>query len=245
MQITTELKTATGTEATALRVRTSRLISALKPETLRRLIQMGGDLAQRREFVVNATNGMAVDAVIEILKAAADASGQTISHSLIRMLSKLAAHAELGEARARPFADGALRDQVSSLLADWNLADPNPDAYGRMLEHLSTAAPGEQRSEAGGDQAQQSDPFRIVQMSLEIGGVGPLVDHAVARAIDGGAIGSATAAGAIGACRKRPDRGRDTEPAASAFHDAAPAQLPTDRPGYSRPFVSPALDREL
>ena len=58
---------------------------------------MGGDQAQRREFVINAASGMAVDAVIDILKAAAEASGQTISHGLARMLSKLAAHAELGQ----------------------------------------------------------------------------------------------------------------------------------------------------
>ena len=117
---------------------------------------MGGDMAQRRAFVLNATNGMAVDAVIEILKAAADASGQTISHGLIRMLSKLAAHAEFGHEQARPFADDALRDQVSSLLADWNLADPNPDAYGRMLQHLATAAPVGQRPDGGRDHAQTS-----------------------------------------------------------------------------------------
>lgn len=190
LQIASELKTATGAEAAALRRRTGRLISALRPETLRRLIEMGGDVAQRRSFVLNATSGMAVDAVIEILKAAADASGQTISHGLIRMLSKLAAHAELGHEEARSFADGALRDQVSSLLSGWNLVDPNPDVYGRVLQHLATAAPAGQRLDGGRDQGDQSDPLRVVQMSLEVAAVGPLVDRAVDRAIDGGAVGS-------------------------------------------------------
>ena len=62
---------------------------------------MGGDVIQRRKFVLDATQGMAVDAVVNLVQAAADTSGQTISHSLIRMLSKLAG------ARRRWRADGA------------------------------------------------------------------------------------------------------------------------------------------
>src|SRR5207247_2393619 len=83
-------------EAVELRRRTSRLIRAMKPETLRRLLEMGGDFAQRQRFALDATHGMAVDAVLEIVRAAADTSSQSISHSLVRMLSKLAAHAEQG-----------------------------------------------------------------------------------------------------------------------------------------------------
>src|SRR2546429_1840917 len=49
LQIAAELKTAGSTEAAALRRRTSRLIRTLKPETLQRLVRMGGDFAQRRQ----------------------------------------------------------------------------------------------------------------------------------------------------------------------------------------------------
>src|SRR5438034_181534 len=112
LQIADELKTAGSADVAALRRRTSRLIRALKPETLRRLVDMGGDFTQRRKFVHDSTDGMAVDAVLEIVQAAADSSHQTISHSLVRMLSKLAAHAEGGAPQVRPQADAALRDQV-------------------------------------------------------------------------------------------------------------------------------------
>src|SRR6184192_2921004 len=105
LQIADELKTAGSAEAVALRRRTSRLIRALKPDTLRRLVEMGGDFVQRRQFVYDSTDGMAVDAVLDIVQAAADSSHQTISHSLVRMLSKLAAHAEAGVAEVRPQAD--------------------------------------------------------------------------------------------------------------------------------------------
>ena len=101
---------------------------------------MGGNTTQRKAFVVGATTGMAMDSVVKILKAAADASGQTISHGLVRMLSKMAAHAERGEEVLRPVAENALREQVDSLLTGWNLDDPSPDAYTKTLQHLSTAA---------------------------------------------------------------------------------------------------------
>ena len=181
LQIAGELNRSSGSEAAALRRRTGRLIAALKPETLRRLVEMGGDNAQRREFVLHAAHGMAVDAVIEILKAAADASGQTISHGLVRMLSKLAAHAEAGPEEARPLADSALREQVSRLLDGWQLADPNPEGYGRLLQHVATR--GADAKERAAEPADRPDPLRLVQMSLETAATGPLVDRAIVRAI--------------------------------------------------------------
>src|SRR5207245_2121891 len=129
LQIAAELKTAGSTEAAALRRRTSRLIRTLEPDTLQRLVRMGGDFAQRRQFVSDAADGMAVDAVLDILKAAAQSSHATISHSLVRLLSKLAVHAEAGAAPVRPQADAALREQVRQLLAGWTLPDPYPGAY--------------------------------------------------------------------------------------------------------------------
>ena len=112
---------------------------------------MGGDAARRNAFVSDATQGMAVDAVIDLVKAAADANGQTISHGLVRMLTKLSAHAEAGQEAARPAADSALREQVQSLLSEWNLADPNPDDYRQMLQYLATSAtPAEGRTDVGG-----------------------------------------------------------------------------------------------
>lgn len=189
LQIARELQTASGAEVVALRARTARLISALRPETLRRLVEMGGDLAQRKEFVLNAASGMAVEAVIDILKAAADASGQTISHGLARMLSKLAAHAELGHAQVRPLADDALRDQVGRLLSGWHLADPNPDGYSRVLQHLAQFAPVAVDAPIPGS-GEHQDALRLVQMSLEIGDGGPLVDRAIDQAIGDGRFGA-------------------------------------------------------
>src|SRR6266699_2433249 len=109
LQIADELKHTGGAEAAALRRRTSKLVGALHPGTLRRLIEMGGDNAQRTKFAIDATHGLAVDAVLEIVRAMADASHKTVSDPLVRMLSKLAQHAEQGTAETRPQAAEALR----------------------------------------------------------------------------------------------------------------------------------------
>ncbi len=185
LQIAHELRTEGSADLSALRRRTARLIGALSPETLRRLVEMGGDLAQRRAFVLDASQGMAVDAVIDIVRAAADASGQTISHGLVRMLSKLAAQAEFGESHARPLADAALREQVGELLNGWSLADPNPDAYTAVLHQLAVA-PMVGPTGTLLHEPLPPDPLRIVQMALEIGDAGPMLDRAIDGALRGG-----------------------------------------------------------
>src|SRR5438034_1383506 len=185
LQIAAELKTAGSAEAAAPRRRTSRLIRTLKPETLQRLVRMGGDFAQRRQFVSDAADGMAVDAVLDILKAAAETSHATISHSLVRLLSKLAVHAEVGAAPVRPQADAALREQVQQLLAGWTLSDPNPGAYGAALQRMAQAAP------AGAPPRTDhhlTEPDRLVAMALEIGTMGPRLPAAVDRVVAEGRL---------------------------------------------------------
>ncbi len=185
LQIAEELKSAGGQEAVELRRRTSKLIGEMQPDTLRRLIEMGGDAAQRRKFVLDASHGMAVDAVLDVVRAAADASKQTVSASLMRMLSKLAAHAEQGTPTARPVADHALRDQVRALLTGWDLADPNPEGYGLALQRLSQASP---LFAAPAEQLHAPEPERIVKMSLEVDAVGPSVYRACAALVDLGRL---------------------------------------------------------
>lgn len=185
LQIADELKRAGGQEAVELRRRTSKLIGEMQPETLRRLIEMGGDAAQRRKFVLDASHGMAVEAVLDVVRAAADASKQTVSASLMRMLSKLAAHAEQGAPAARPMADTALRDQVRSLLTGWELNDPNPAGYGLALQRLSQAAP---LFAAPAERLHMPEPDRIVKMSLEVDAVGPNVYKACAALVDQGRL---------------------------------------------------------
>ncbi len=183
LQIADELRTAGGDGAVELRRRTSVLVRKLRPETLQRLVQMGGDNVQRRRFVQNAADGMAVDAVVEILKAAAESSHQQISHSLVRLLSKMAAHAEHGVVAGRAIADKGLRDQVYRLLSDWELKDPNPGAYGAALERISRANPLFATAIAA---QHGNNEERVVQTAIEVGSSGPRVEKAIRQLLTTG-----------------------------------------------------------
>ena len=186
LQIADELKGAGGAEAVALRRRTSKLVGALQPETLRRLIEMGGDSAQRTKFAIDATHGLAVDAVLEIVRAMADASHKTVSDPLVRMLSKLAAHAEQGTGTARPRADEALREQVHDLLTGWTLEDPNPDPYARALQRMAGSSTGTVSKAV--DASHNAEPVRLLQTGLEVGVLGPGAWRAVGRLMEGDGI---------------------------------------------------------
>lgn len=165
LQIAGELKTADGRDAAVLRSRISRMVGAMKPETLQTLLTMGGDDAQRRRFVLEATQGLAVDAVVELVRAAADASKQTVSHSMLRLLSKLAVHAERDAPARRADADAALRENVRTLVTQWTLDDPNPDAYRAVLEGMSRARP----TSIATQPEHPVEEERLFQMALEIG----------------------------------------------------------------------------
>src|SRR5262249_33670026 len=161
-----ELRTATGAQAIELRRRTSMLVSAMQPETLQRLLEMGGDAAQRQRFISDAAIGMAASAVVDLVKAAAEASSETGSPGLVRLFTKLAVHADAGTENVRPLADSALRDQVRRLMADWDLADPTPADYRVMLQSMARSSPyaaGDSPSAAG--LSDSTEPLRVIQMS--------------------------------------------------------------------------------
>jgi hypothetical protein len=151
--------------------RLSRMIEALDPDTLRRLLETGADLAGRRKFALNASQILAADAVMEVVQAAAQATNQTISHNLLRLLHKLAHHAEDGTVEVRVEADRALRSNVARLIGDWELEDPNPTRYTAMLEGMVRSSPDDPGIGGGGG----CEPEIVVKMALELGCMGPAV----------------------------------------------------------------------
>ncbi|MGE0459785.1 MAG: hypothetical protein AB7Q16_00295 [Vicinamibacterales bacterium] len=230
LQIAQALRTASGAEVDALRARTSQLIAALQPETLRRLVRTSRSESGPHEFVRDAAQGLHVDAVLEVLKATADVAGETISHGLIRMLTKLAANAGGRDPAVSLAADDALRAQVVRLLADWRLADPNPESYARLLQHLATSDQGG----ADTDGADADPSFRVVQMALELGDMGPQVQKVVARQIERGAIGAL-----VGLVAKAPQEGKA---AAAALHAQLTATSTLERLLAEEPIDFATLD---
>jgi hypothetical protein len=188
-QITEELRGGDSVETRALERRVSRLVGALDATTLRQLLEMGGNARQRRAFTLSAVHTFSADALLDVVKAAAAASGQTISHSLVRVLTKLAGHAEehRGLPSGRNEADIALRENVRRLVESWQLPDPNPAAYRVALEAMAVdriASVG-----AATPTTPDGDATRVLQMCLELDAGGLAVQRSVATLLAHGAFG--------------------------------------------------------
>ena len=156
--------------------RISRLIQALDATTLRRLLEASSDRAERRQFVLNASQVLAADAVMEVVEAAAQVSHQTISHNLLRLLHKLAHHAESGPNNIRAAAEGALRTNIAKLIEDWQLEDPNPGQYNAVLESMARRTSAEYAMET---LQLGCDADVVLKMALELECLGPAVYEAV------------------------------------------------------------------
>lgn len=185
LQIADELKAGQATESSALRKRVSDMVSSLDRQALARLLAMGGDASQRRRFLLNASEGMAVDAIVDLVQAAGQAGEQTVSHGMLRMLQKLAYHAERSPGRRQKMADASVREQLRRLIEGWSLHDPNPGAYGKALQRMSVAAP---TFVASADARFTTEPRRLVEMALELDTVGEPVERAVDTLVERGEL---------------------------------------------------------
>ena len=181
-RIAEEMSRGGGNERDQLAQRISKLLGAMNQDTLRRLLRSNADQAERRRFVLNASQILAADAVLEVVKAAAQASDQTISHNLLRLLHKLADHTKAGPVAIRAEADGALRTNVARLIEDWGLEDPNPSQYNIILEGMVRRASAEHsvlNIHLG------CDPEVIIRMAQELDCIGPPVLAAVDQMLAG------------------------------------------------------------
>jgi hypothetical protein len=176
LQIADELKTQGGKpEALELQKRISELVKQLNPETLKKLLHMGGDLAQQRQFLLNASQGMTVEAVLDLVRASANDGRQTISHSMMRLFSKLSKYAETDvDPVRRANADASVREQMRKLIGDWTLDDPNPTAYGKVLASMART----KRTESSSTYV-ECEPERILQMGFELSSSGPRFENAL------------------------------------------------------------------
>lgn len=190
LQIAEELKRGGGDTA-ALQKRLSELVGQLDSRTLDRLLEMGGDLVQRRRFLLDASDTLAVEAVLDLAQAASRTEQKGISQALLRMLQKLGHQAAAGAGRRRALADQSVREQVSRLIRGWALDDPNPQEYRQALQRMASAAPAETRDARAQHEA---EPQRIFQMALELNVQGPAVDHAVQALVDTGQLEAMAAA---------------------------------------------------
>jgi hypothetical protein len=201
LQLAEELKAERGAESERVRQRLATLVREMDEATLARLVELGGDFGSRKRFVLDANQSLAVDAVVKVLQAAATASRQTVSTSMTRLLSKMARHAGDGTGRLHTHARAALQENVEELLDDWELADPNPEDYTRVLDRISGSSPLFDRSRRHAQNGQDEDEeaedepagaLRLVQMAMEVEAYGPTVEAAILELIRGGRTSALT-----------------------------------------------------
>ena len=216
-QIADEMSGRQGAWEPRVRERVSRLVTSLKPETLRRVLEAGADHSERRRFALTASEVLAVDAVIEVVEAAAATTGQTISHQLLRLLHKFAHHAEQGPERGRAEAESMLRQNVAQLITEWNLVDPNPGEYTAVLDGMVHQAPDDAGVMA--EDRLDCEPTLVLQIALETDCGGPRVYAALDTL-----VGAHRIPEAVAVLRDAPPAGTAT---ANALwrHVATPARL--------------------
>ncbi len=179
LQIAEELKRGGGQETALLRKRVSELVRSVDRETLARLLRMGGDRRQRIQFVLDASEALAVEAVIELIAAAATAEEETVSHSLLRMLRKLGEQAAAASEPRRRLADRSIREQVIELVRGWSLRDPNPQSYRIAMERIA-AQPRFDGEQSTGVTLHPPEPMRILLTALEL----DIPAHGLKRAVE-------------------------------------------------------------
>jgi len=185
LKIAEELRTAQGSEAAALKKRVSRMVSSLDDKTKQRLLHMGGNRSQRSQFMLNASEGMTLDAVVDLVKAWSSTEEQSVSHSLVRMLEKLSMHAAEGRGVRKQQAESSLREQVQGLIQNWSLTDPNPDEYTQSLQAMASERA---RFSVPSEAKFKPEPRRILEMALEVNVAGEMLHGVIDELVEQGEL---------------------------------------------------------
>ena len=181
LQIVQELRVASGPDAVQLNQRMGKLVAAMEPGALSRLLHMGGDSGQRHQFLTDASRGLKGESVLRLIEAASQSEEKKVSHSMLRMLGKLAQHADGATGAQRQHALESIQEQVSDLVTGWAPEDTSPQGYSEALSGMSAAKPDIFME---GVQLAETEPRRIVDMAFEVDVVGESVANAVRQLIE-------------------------------------------------------------
>ena len=181
LQIGEELKTAEGQKPWASAAGTS-LVGSLKESTLGQAPRVGRRPSARRKSL-RCVQGITV-AAVTIWSRRRGRRGPDVSHSMLRCCRSARITRPLGP---RAKTDPSVREVMRRLVDDWSLDDPNPEAYRRALESISSTRGVAQSTLAEGV-ATECEPERMVQMAIEVGAMGPQVRAAMTALCSSGRV---------------------------------------------------------
>ena len=180
------IKNKGGMAGAALQRRLSTLVNALSPKALRRVVDSGSTSQQRHELVKKASQALAADTVLDLVRAVAASEQHSMSESMLLLLSKMAKHSEQGSANRAYNADAALRLNVRQLVDDWGDAATLPEeSYWATLEQL-VAQPGAPMAA----QTSRIDiaPDRVVNLAIDLETLGTTAKGALQDMVKRGQI---------------------------------------------------------
>lgn len=164
-------------------LRVSDLLGQIRPETLRNLLWLEGDRAARGELLRAAAAALSADALTILIAATAEASEQDVSHTVLRVLGKIAAQMDAPDVVAARLASTELQAGIGRLLSDWHIADPNPDRHNALLDD---AAFGPAEARGNSDLPMIGVDERLLRICVDLDVWAEGADRAVERLLDAG-----------------------------------------------------------
>lgn len=142
------------------------LFSGLDRPALKNLLEMGSTKEERTDLLKRGARNLPVRTVLDLVDAAGSLSEKNMSHSLLRLLGKLADHADTARGPIVVGAEDVLRDSVRQLVGEWDETDPAAHSHRDLLELLSRPTAHTRDGMSGKSEA---GSLRVMQMALELG----------------------------------------------------------------------------
>lgn len=180
-QLGEDMVSAGGKAGDALKRRVSDLVMTLEPQSLGRVLTVGDEGARREKFLVDASQWMDVDAVLRLIRTAAEGREGDIGPWLLRLMQKMGRHAPEGSDPFDTEPDTQMRELVHRLVDDWRLEDPRPGAYSEALQKIARQSPV---SGNGGRSEFEVEASRVLQMTIELDEPGEAAEHAVGALLE-------------------------------------------------------------
>ncbi len=144
----------------------NELFSGLDRGALKNMLAMGSTAEERTELLKRGARNLPVRTVLDLVNASASLSQRNMSHSLLRLLGKLADHVDTARGPIVVGAEDVLRDSVRQLVGEWDEHDPSAHSHRDLLELLSRPSAAGRGGISGKAEA---GSLRVVQMALELG----------------------------------------------------------------------------
>lgn len=165
-----------------LKERFSRLMETAAGEDVQSVLGGGTDRRERTRFLLASAEWLPVGAVADLVEAADRAGDVDVSPWMLRLLGKMARHAEEARGQDREEADASFREAARRAITGWEVREDQPDQYGAALKEMSTAPPPGDF----GERQLDVDPARVLKMCLELDEFGEPVERAYRSMVEEG-----------------------------------------------------------